>query len=40
MSHLMFWLSVVAAAIIGIFLFKLVANASGVSGLKSFADGI
>lgn len=36
----MFWLSVVAAAIIGIWLFKMIAAKSGVSGLSSFAQGI
>jgi hypothetical protein len=36
----MFWLSVVAAAIIGIWLFKIVAAKSGIAGLNSFAQGV
>lgn len=40
MDHLMFWLSIVAVAIIGIWLFKLLAAKSGIAGLQAFAGGI
>ncbi len=40
MDHLMFWFSVVIAAVIGIWLLKLVAAKSGISGFNSFMQGV
>lgn len=35
-----FWVAVVVVAIIGIYVFKFAANASGNAGLQGFAQGI
>lgn len=39
-SKLTFWLMVVVAAIVGIWLFKMVAAKSNLPGLQSFAEAI
>jgi hypothetical protein len=40
MQKVSFWLMVVAVAIGGIYVFKLVAAQTNVEGLKSFAEAI
>lgn len=40
MEKFTFWVMVAVVAIIGIFVFKYVAAASNIEGLKSFADNI
>jgi hypothetical protein len=40
MGKVTFWMMVAVAAIIGIYLFKMVAAASNVDGLKTFAAAI
>lgn len=39
-SKLTFWLMVVIAAVVGIWLFKAVASKSNMPGLQSFAEAI
>lgn len=40
MNKIGFWVMVVVAAIVGIYLFKLVAAKSNQPGLQAFADAI
>lgn len=40
MNKLMFWVMVVVAAIVGIYLFKMAAAKSNIPGLKQFAEVI
>lgn len=40
MDKIMFWIMVVAVAIGGIYVFKLVASQSNIEGLKNFAQVI
>jgi hypothetical protein len=40
MGKVTFWVMVAVAAIIGIYVFKLIAAASNVEGLKNFAGSI
>jgi hypothetical protein len=40
MDKAFFWLTIVVVAIIGIYVFKALAGASNIDGLKAFASGI
>ena len=40
MNKIGFWVMVVVAAIVGIYLFKLVASKSNIAGLQGFAEAI
>lgn len=40
MSKITFWLMVMIASIIGIYVFKLIAARSNMPGLQSFAEAI
>lgn len=40
MAKLTFWVMVAVVAIIGIYLFKLVASQTNIDGLKQFAESI
>ena len=39
-SKLTFWLMVIVAAILGIYLFKMLASKSNMPGLQTFAEAI
>ncbi len=40
MDKIGFWIMVVVAAIVGIYVFKMLASQSNIDGLKSFAEVI